>query len=434
MGGNIGTPILALEPPTASRFYVIELSSFQIELTPSLNPTVGVLLNITPDHLDRHGTMDRYASIKERVITGGQQVCVGMDDDYCRAIGTRAKRRRFVYMFSTEEDFNEGYHPSEGKIRFDMSPMYEDLADARQHEDAARTPQPPERAGRGRRDRGARRRAGAGLVEPVHEAGAGPAAAAVRDRRRVPPSHAAAGGQIQADARDCRRPPRRRCSRHSIRSRVSPTAWRTSAAPARFCSSTTARRPTRIPTEKALACWEARIHLILGGKPKEGGIASLAPLFPRIAKAYLIGASSDDFAATLEGKVPFERCGTLDVAVAACGARCRGERRARAGRAAVAGVRVLRPVQEFRGARRCVPRPRRQALPGVELEAAERLMLISRADRSHVHGLVVHVRPGAARRAAGARRHRHRAAAGGEPRRRDQEGAARATTSPSGMS
>ena len=70
-------------------------------------------------------------------------------------------------------------------------------------------------------------------------------------------------------------------------------------------------------TEKALAAFAADIHWIVGGKPKEGGIAMLAPYFPRIAKAYLIGAASDQFAVTLEGKVAFERCGTLDAAVAA---------------------------------------------------------------------------------------------------------------------
>ena len=68
-------------------------------------------------------------------------------------------------------------------------------------------------------------------------------------------------------------------------------------------------------TEKALASWERDIFWILGGKSKEGGIASLEKLFPRIAKAYLIGAASDEFAATLDGKVTVERCVTLDVAV-----------------------------------------------------------------------------------------------------------------------
>ena len=54
-----------------------------------------------------------------------------------------------------------------------------------------------------------------------------------------------------------------------------------------------------------------------GGKPKQGGITSLEPFFPRIARAYLIGEAAEEFAATLEGKVGFARCGTLDAALAA---------------------------------------------------------------------------------------------------------------------
>jgi UDP-N-acetylmuramoylalanine--D-glutamate ligase len=69
--------------------------------------------------------------------------------------------------------------------------------------------------------------------------------------------------------------------------------------------------------EKALSSFAGDIYWILGGKAKAGGIASLVPFFSRVAKAYLIGAATEEFAATLQGKVPFERCGTLDVAVAA---------------------------------------------------------------------------------------------------------------------
>jgi UDP-N-acetylmuramoylalanine--D-glutamate ligase len=58
MGGNIGTPILALEPFAPGRVYVIEMSSYQTDLTPTLKPTVGVMLNVSEDHLDRHGTME----------------------------------------------------------------------------------------------------------------------------------------------------------------------------------------------------------------------------------------------------------------------------------------------------------------------------------------------------------------------------------------
>ena len=73
-------------------------------------------------------------------------------------------------------------------------------------------------------------------------------------------------------------------------------------------------------TAKALAAFEHDIFWILGGRAKEGGITSLASYVPRIAKAYLIGEAADAFAATLGGKVAFDRCGTLERAVAAAAA------------------------------------------------------------------------------------------------------------------
>ncbi|MBV9077028.1 MAG: UDP-N-acetylmuramoyl-L-alanine--D-glutamate ligase, partial [Methylobacteriaceae bacterium] len=98
MGGNIGTPILALEPPAPDRVHVVECSSFQIDLTPSFGdeapgrgPSVGVLLNITPDHLDRHGTMENYAAIKERVVASADRAIVGIDDEPSRRIFARLR-------------------------------------------------------------------------------------------------------------------------------------------------------------------------------------------------------------------------------------------------------------------------------------------------------------------------------------------------------
>jgi len=64
LGGNIGTAILSLQPPRAGRVHVIECSSFQIDLAPGIDPTVGILINLTEDHLDRHGTMDNYAAVR----------------------------------------------------------------------------------------------------------------------------------------------------------------------------------------------------------------------------------------------------------------------------------------------------------------------------------------------------------------------------------
>jgi len=72
MGGNIGKPILELDPIRQGLCYVIECSSYQIDLSPSLKPTVGVLLNLTPDHIDRHGSFEHYAQVKQRLVAGAK--------------------------------------------------------------------------------------------------------------------------------------------------------------------------------------------------------------------------------------------------------------------------------------------------------------------------------------------------------------------------
>ena len=68
VGGNIGTPMLSLAAFAPGRHYVVECSSYQIDLAPSVDPTVGILLNITPDHLDRHGTIENYAAVKAGLV------------------------------------------------------------------------------------------------------------------------------------------------------------------------------------------------------------------------------------------------------------------------------------------------------------------------------------------------------------------------------
>src|SRR3954471_21137337 len=95
MGGNIGTAILSLEPPRMGRVHVIEMSSYQIDLSPSLDPTVGILLNVSEDHIDRHGTIENYAAIKERLVAGVQKqgtAIVGVDDTWCRNAADRIER------------------------------------------------------------------------------------------------------------------------------------------------------------------------------------------------------------------------------------------------------------------------------------------------------------------------------------------------------
>jgi UDP-N-acetylmuramoylalanine--D-glutamate ligase len=92
LGGNIGTAVLTLDPPRTDRFYVVECSSYQIDLAPTMNPTAGILLNLTPDHLDRHGTMQHYAEVKERLVAGSNTAIVGDDDSYCSLIADRLEK------------------------------------------------------------------------------------------------------------------------------------------------------------------------------------------------------------------------------------------------------------------------------------------------------------------------------------------------------
>jgi UDP-N-acetylmuramoylalanine--D-glutamate ligase len=99
MGGNIGLPILGAEPLPAGGVYVLELSSYQIDLTQTLDCNVAVLLNITPDHLDRYDGFDAYAASKARLFamqSAAQGAIVGTGDDASRRIadevGDRATR------------------------------------------------------------------------------------------------------------------------------------------------------------------------------------------------------------------------------------------------------------------------------------------------------------------------------------------------------
>jgi UDP-N-acetylmuramoylalanine--D-glutamate ligase len=95
MGGNIGTAILSLEPPRTGRVHVVEMSSYQIDLSPSLDPSVGILLNVSEDHIDRHGTLAHYAAVKERLVAGVQPqgtAIVGVDDGWSRSTADRLGR------------------------------------------------------------------------------------------------------------------------------------------------------------------------------------------------------------------------------------------------------------------------------------------------------------------------------------------------------
>ena len=109
LGGNIGTPILALEPPDESRIHVIECSSFQIDLAPSIAPTVGILINLSPDHIDRHGSFSAYVSAKARLLAAqqsGDVAVLNAGDPPTRELAPQARGQ--VWWFSRTEQTSPG--------------------------------------------------------------------------------------------------------------------------------------------------------------------------------------------------------------------------------------------------------------------------------------------------------------------------------------
>jgi UDP-N-acetylmuramoylalanine--D-glutamate ligase len=266
VGGNLGTPILALDPPRANRIHVIEMSSYQIDLTPSLAPTVGVMLNVTPDHLDRHGTMQHYAFVKSRVPGRARFPVIGIDDDYGREMARNlAATGKGVIRLSTKDMPVQGYLAGETHLYRVAGEEAEEVADL----------------------------AGIGSLRGTHNAQNAMAAVA-------------ACTMLGLDDEDIRRGLR---SFPGLAHRMEEVAHK-----GRVLFVNDSKATNADSAAKALGSFEA-IYWIAGGKPKEGGIASLAGFFPRIRKAYLIGEAAADFAATLQGKVAFEIVETLERAV-----------------------------------------------------------------------------------------------------------------------
>ena len=268
MGGNIGTAILSLEPPRMGRVHVIEMSSYQIDLTPSLDPSVGILLNVSEDHIDRHGTIQHYAEVKERLVAGvppNGTAVVGVDDDWCRTIADRLERTgKHVARISVRGELSDGVSVVGQRI-MRRGQMIAELA-------------------------------GIGSLRGLHNAQNAACATAAA---------LALGLDAAAIQKGLRSFP-------GLAHRMEELGRRGAVLYVNDSKATNADSAAQ-----ALACF-GDIFWILGGKPKAGGIESLRCFFPRIRKAYLIGEAAEEFAATLKsGGVAYEIDGTLDKALAA---------------------------------------------------------------------------------------------------------------------
>ncbi|GAB4072088.1 UDP-N-acetylmuramoyl-L-alanine--D-glutamate ligase [Ancylobacter sonchi] len=271
IGGNFGPAILSLAPPAPERVHVIECSSYQIDLAPSLDASVGILLNLSPDHLDRHGDMTHYAEVKERLVAGvapGGTAVVGVDDDWSRAIADRleAAGRRLVRI-SVLHDLADGICLA---------------GDALEVREGGRTVFTVPLAG-------------IGSLRGAHNAQNAAAAFAAARALGLAPEVIVEGLK----------------SFPGLAHRMEQVR---TIGKVLFVNDSKATNADA--AERALTSFED-IYWILGGKPKAGGIEPLRPFFGRVRKAYLIGEAAEAFAATLGDDVPFEICGTLENAIPA---------------------------------------------------------------------------------------------------------------------
>ncbi|HTV31714.1 MAG TPA: UDP-N-acetylmuramoyl-L-alanine--D-glutamate ligase [Methylocella sp.] len=267
VGGNIGTPVLALSPPAEGHVHVIECSSYQIDLAPSLNPSAGVLLNVTPDHLDRHGTMENYAAIKARLVEKADLPVIGIDDEISAAIAQRlAQAGKPVQRIAVQRPLDgDGISLDDTWLSRHSQGALTKIADL------------------------------AGIPSLRGKHNAQNAAAAVAALGPLGREAARVGAGLS--------------SFPGLAHRLEEVGR---IGKVLFINDSKATNADA--AEKALLSFD-KVFWILGGRPKEGGIMPLRPLFGKVVKAYLIGEASGLFAATIGDAFPFEQCGTLETAL-----------------------------------------------------------------------------------------------------------------------
>jgi UDP-N-acetylmuramoylalanine--D-glutamate ligase len=270
IGGNIGQGVLGLEDMHGGAVYVLELSSYQLDLTSSLHPDAVVLLNISPDHLDRHGGMDGYIAAKRRIFLNqgkGDTAIIGVDDPWCQQICTEitAANRRTIWPISAGKAMGRGVYALQGVLYDATGERVVEVADL------------------------LRARSLPGRHNWQNAAAAYAAARAIG----IPMQDAVDGLMTFP----------------GLAHRMETVG---KIGKVRFVNDSKA---TNADAARQAMSSYPKFHWIAGGVAKAGGIDDLKDLFPRVAKAYLIGEAAEPFSWTLAGKAEVAISGTLERAV-----------------------------------------------------------------------------------------------------------------------
>lgn len=271
VGGNIGVGVLDLDDMHGGAVYVLEMSSYQLDLTSSLKPDVTVLLNISPDHLERHGGMEGYVAAKRRLMLNqgkGDTAVIGVDDPWGQRICTEitAANRRTIVPISASKAMGRGVYVLQGLLYDATGERAVEIVDL------LRAKSLPGR--HNWQNAAAAYSAVRGLGLSAQEAADGLMTFPGLAHRMETVAHI---GKI------------------------------------RFVNDSKA---TNADAARQAMSSYPKFYWIAGGQPKTGGIDDLTDLFPRIEKAYLIGEAQADFAKLLKGKAKVAECGTIEAATA----------------------------------------------------------------------------------------------------------------------
>jgi len=272
VGGNIGTPVISLiEESTPETWSVLEVSSFQLESTEEFHPQIAVILNITPDHLDRHGTFENYALAKERIFaaqTKGDHVVLNADNARAEAAAVRAPAP--VHFFSMERAVQQGAWVEGGAVVFRSGPD-----------------------------------APAESILPLHNI-------PLKGEHNVENVLAAVCATRLAGAA----PEAIRRAIEKFKAVEHRLEYVATINGVEFYNDSKATNVDA--TMKAVAAFSTPIHLILGGKDKNSDYTLLAPLLRQHVRAvYTIGSAAAKIESHLRGVISLHSCETLDKAVTA---------------------------------------------------------------------------------------------------------------------
>jgi UDP-N-acetylmuramoylalanine--D-glutamate ligase len=270
IGGNIGFGVLGLEDMHGGAVYVLELSSYQLDLTSSLHPDVSIILNISPDHLERHGTMENYVAAKRRILLNqgkGDTAVIGVDDPWGQQICTEitAANRRTIVPISASKAMSRGVYALDGLLYDATGERTFEAADLKR----------------------------ARSLPGRHNWQNAAAAYAAAKGLGIAPAEAA----------------QHLLSFPGLAHRMETVG---TIGRVRFVNDSKATNADA--ARQALSSYP-KVYWIAGGQPKTGGISSLADLFGRVEKAYLVGEAAPAFAGVLAGQAPTAASGTIEAAV-----------------------------------------------------------------------------------------------------------------------